>query len=183
MAHFQSWNDWISLRESNARKRAVKAALNGTGPALPGSYATCPSTNVKAMKVAKKTGLVKEEKKPDYSFDRWINMAKDLGDDVNKMVGHGKEEEEKIEKEPVKEDPKKPSLNTKEKPEKLDKKDSIEDKEKSSLSTKERPEKIDKEDSIEGKEDTWEKLKKISKDFSSKNKKEAKDLKKDSKKQ
>ena len=164
MAHFQSWNDWLSLRESNARKRAVKAALNGTGPSLPGSYAACPSTNVKAMKVAKKTGVVKEEKKPDYSFDRWINMAKDLGDDVNRMVGHGKEEEEKIEKDakkdPVKEDPKKPALNAKEK-----------------------SEKPDKEDSMKGKEDTWEKLKKINKDFSSKNKKDEKDLKKDANKQ
>jgi hypothetical protein len=156
MAHFQSWNDWVSLRESNARKRAVKAALNGTGPSLPGSYAACPSTNVKAMKVAKKTGVVKEAKKPDYSFDRWINMAKDLGDDVNKMVGHGKEEEDKIEKDSkkdaVQEDPKKPIVKVKEKPE--------------------------KEDSIEGKEDTWDKLKKINKEFSSKNKKETKDPKK-----
>lgn len=38
------------------------------------------------------------EKRPDYSFDRWVQMAQELGDDVNVLVGHGKESEEKLDK-------------------------------------------------------------------------------------
>lgn len=34
--------------------------------------------------------------KPDYSFDRWLKMAKDLGDDVNSMVTQGKDSEKAL---------------------------------------------------------------------------------------
>lgn len=113
MASFLSWSEWLSIKESNARKRAVKAAVQGTGPELPGSYAACPSTNVQAMDSAEKTGKVsklpksywrkfKEEKfspRPDNAVDRWIQAAQELGDDVNSMVGHAKGEEDKLDKE------------------------------------------------------------------------------------
>lgn len=104
MSILMSWSEWLAIRESNARKRAVKAALNGTGPSLPGSYAACPSTNPQAMDVAQKTGEVKKRtlketgKNPDYSFDRWLKQAQELGNDLNKMVSHAKDEEENIDK-------------------------------------------------------------------------------------
>lgn len=108
MAFFVTWHEWLKLREDNARKRAVRAALNGTGRKLPGSYAACPSTNPRAMDSAEKTGFVQKqpnklkiietEQKPDYSIDRWLKMAQDLGNDVNKLVGHGEEEEKKLDK-------------------------------------------------------------------------------------
>lgn len=107
MTFLMTWREWLAMKESNARKRAVKAALNGTGVPLPGSYAACPSTNPQAMDSAQETGVVKKRnrplkvetaQKPDYSFDRWIKMAQDLGNDVNALVGHGKDEEEKIDK-------------------------------------------------------------------------------------
>lgn len=103
MSRLQRWSDWLAIKESNARKRAVKAALSGTGPELPGSSAACPSTTPQAMAVAAKTGVVKKvnlktesEQKPDYSFDRWIKMAQELGDDTNRLVGHAEEEEKKL---------------------------------------------------------------------------------------
>lgn len=111
MGSFQSWTSWIALRETNARKRAVKAALQGTGPKLPGSYAACPSTNPMAMNVAADSGEVRKAPKsmwkkykeghiarPDYSLDRWISSAKELGDDVNSLVHSAKEDEEKLDK-------------------------------------------------------------------------------------
>lgn len=92
MAFFPTWIEWLRLRETNARKRAIKAALNGTGTPLPGSYAACPSTNPRAMKSAAKTGKVTKlpidengGQMPDYSFDRWLQKAKEFGDDVNKL--------------------------------------------------------------------------------------------------
>ncbi len=119
---YRNWNEWLALRESNARKRSVKNALNGTGPKLPGSYATCPSTNALAVKVADKSGVVKKlktenEQKPDYSFDRWVQMAQELGDDTNKLVGHAKVEDDKLDK--AKEEKEKAAKTVKpEKPEK-----------------------------------------------------------------
>lgn len=107
MASFLTWTKWLELKESNARKRAIRAALNGTGTPLPGSYAACPSTNPQAMDVAAKTGKVQKKKigfeevkgsKPDYSFDRWVQMADDMGKDVNALVGHAKEEEKELDK-------------------------------------------------------------------------------------
>lgn len=60
--------------ESNARKRAVLAALRGTGPDLPGSMAACPSTNPVAMDVADKEGVVtkweKHKKKKGKKKDK-----------------------------------------------------------------------------------------------------------------
>lgn len=98
MGLFLTWNEY-RLREDNARKRAVKAALNGLGPKLPGSYAACPSTNVRAMKAAKKRGVVSEEERmPDYSFDRWVQKAQEFGDDVNKMRSKAEDDEEDIDK-------------------------------------------------------------------------------------
>lgn len=109
MGYFRNWSDWVTLRESNARKRNVKAALNGQSPPLPGSYAACPSTNPQAMDTAQKKGVVSKNtafkfkesfgQRPDYSFDRWIQKAKEFGDDVNTMVTHGHDEEDKIDKE------------------------------------------------------------------------------------
>jgi hypothetical protein len=87
----------------------VTAALNGTGVVLPGSYAACPLTIPRAMDIASKSGVVKkdrhrlkikeDEARPDYSFDRWLQQAREFGDDVNKMVGHAKDEEGKQDKE------------------------------------------------------------------------------------
>lgn len=99
MGLFLSWNEW-KIKESNARKRAVKAAVNGLGPALPGSYAACPSTNSRAMKSAKKTGLVQSdvmterERVPDYSFDRWVKKTKEFVDDIEDMKSKAKEDED-----------------------------------------------------------------------------------------
>jgi hypothetical protein len=111
MKSFPTWAEWVAFRESNARKRAVRSALNGTGSPLPGSYAACPSTNPQAMNVAKKKGVVSkagifenEGQKPDYSFDRWVQKAKEFGDDVNKMAHSAEDEEEKLEKESDKTD-------------------------------------------------------------------------------
>lgn len=63
MGRFLGWNEWRALRESNARKRAVIAALNGTGPELPGSYAASPMTIPAAMDVAQETGVVGKYKR------------------------------------------------------------------------------------------------------------------------
>jgi hypothetical protein len=103
MGLFKTWEEWLNVRESNARKRAVKAAMNGSGPDLPGSYATCPSTNPRAMKIASKKGVVtkfplkEEEKVPDYSFDRWLQRAEEFGDDINKIRKDTDSEERKLE--------------------------------------------------------------------------------------
>lgn len=62
----------------------------------------------------KRTGLLEAKKTqtPDYSMDRWVKMASDLGDNVNAMVGHGEEEEKKLDdkakKAKAKPEPKKP---------------------------------------------------------------------------
>lgn len=88
MATFPTWSEWVKLREDNARKRAVKAALAGNRPPLPGSAAACPSTNPRAMRSAQKHGVVTKEdteQRPDYSFDRWVQKAKEFGDDLNRM--------------------------------------------------------------------------------------------------
>lgn len=98
---FPSFRDWLAVDESNARKRAVKAALNGTGPSLPGSYAACPSTNPTAMKVAAKKGIVTNEAKelrPDYSFDRWMKMAQDLGSDTTSLIDRARKTGEDLER-------------------------------------------------------------------------------------
>lgn len=112
MGSFLSWTDWRALQESNSRKRAVKAALQGSGPKLPGSYAACPATNPQAMDVAADAGEVRKAPKsmwrkfkesqiarPDYSLDLWIASAKELGDDVNSLVHKAKEDEVDMDKE------------------------------------------------------------------------------------
>jgi len=103
MTQFISWDEWKALRESNARKRAVRSALLGTGPDLPGSYAACPSTNPVAMNVAKKKGKVTKLEnhiaRPDYSLDRWLDAAQELGDDVNALVNKAQDDEKKLDKE------------------------------------------------------------------------------------
>jgi hypothetical protein len=123
MGRFLRWNEWRALRESNARKRAVIAALNGTGPELPGSYAASPMTIPAAMDVASSTGVVgkykghkrkkkthrkhkhnmqveskQTEKRPDYSFDQWMKKIQQLGDQVSDLIKKGEEEDGKIEK-------------------------------------------------------------------------------------
>lgn len=111
MGSFLSWTEWQSLRETNARQRSVKAALQGTGVKLPGSAAACPSTNPLAMNVAGEKGEVRKAPKsswrrfkesqiarPDYSLDRWIASAKELGDDVNSLVHKAKDDEEEMDK-------------------------------------------------------------------------------------
>lgn len=120
MGRFLGWNEWRALRESNARKRAVIAALNGTGPELPGSYAASPMTIPAAMDVAQETGVVGKykrrrksrrkkhhhmqneskntEKKPDYSFDQWLKKIQQLGDQVSELIEKGKKEDGEIEK-------------------------------------------------------------------------------------
>lgn len=119
--------EWMRFRESNARKRAISSALKGERPPLPGSYSANPRTDVNAMDVAKDSGVVRkkfmdkcncqkcknkcpcgdecpcnkfhEEDSPDYSIDKWLDMAKDLGDDLSLMSKKGDEEEEKIDQE------------------------------------------------------------------------------------
>lgn len=135
MGTFHSWIEQDYIQESNARKRAVKSALLGTGTKLPGSYAACPSTNPVAMDVANKTGHVgkakkslwskfKESKssKPDYSLDKWISQAKDLGDDVNSLIHKAEDDDEKIDKELKKTDNKNIDKEKSKDPEKDDKK-------------------------------------------------------------
>lgn len=103
-----TWSSWL---ESNARKRSVKAALLGTGPELVGSAATCPSTNLLAMKSAEKTGKVKKlpdstwekfkegkSSSPDYTIDGWIEKIKKVGDEVEKDIDKAKNDEKEIEK-------------------------------------------------------------------------------------
>ena len=117
---------WMALRESTSRKRRVQAALRGEQPPLPGSYAANPRTDVEAMNVADKTGLVRkkfmckcgcggdsskctcgpdcscrkyhENQKPDYSIDRWIDMANDLGDDLTAIRQNADKEDKELDK-------------------------------------------------------------------------------------
>lgn len=102
MAYFRTWSEWLKLRESNARKRAVRAALSGTGPDMAGSYAACPSTNPRAMKVAREKGVVtklpmdESEKSPNYSFDNWLKNANKLGGDINKIMSDAEKEEKDL---------------------------------------------------------------------------------------
>lgn len=105
MASFPSWTEWVKFREDNARKRAVRATLAGLHTDMPGSAAACPSTNPRAMKIAKKKGVVtkmpfdeSEGQMPDYSFDRWVQKAKEFGDDVNKMRTNANTEDDKLDK-------------------------------------------------------------------------------------
>jgi flagellar biosynthesis GTPase FlhF len=124
MASFPTWREWLVLRELNSRK----AALLGLGPDLSGSVAELPNTDHVVMDVASKKGVVTSKKKykkkfmvttgrmasrlfghtftaeshemkPDYSFDRWVQKAKEFRDDVNKMVHSAEDEEKKIDKE------------------------------------------------------------------------------------
>ena len=99
---FKTWHEYVTFREDNARKRAVKAALNGTGSRKVASMAVCPgATNPRAVASVEKFGDIRKdesEAKPDYSMDRWVKKAQEFGDDVNKLVGHGEAEEAKIDK-------------------------------------------------------------------------------------
>lgn len=128
---YKTWAEYVAIREGNARKRAVRAALNGTGPALPGSYAACPSTNPQAVDVARTAGVVRKQpqrlrikesapQKPDYSLDRWVKRAQDLGDDVNALVGHAKGEEERLDREKADKDKKEKAGREKDKARKPD---------------------------------------------------------------
>lgn len=105
MVYFRTWSEWIKLKESNARKRAISAALNGTGCELPGSYAANPGTNARAMKIAKKTGKVtsdkkfrEEARKPDYSFDKWLKSVEDSERANSELVSKAKETEDEMDK-------------------------------------------------------------------------------------
>jgi hypothetical protein len=105
MAHFLSWNEWQSLVESNARKRARRSAKNKTGPKLPGSYAACPSTDSGAMDQAEESGEVggldeskKTIKTPNYSFDQWLKKVEELGKKVKDTIEKGKSKEESLNK-------------------------------------------------------------------------------------
>jgi len=152
---FRNWHEWLKLKESNARKRAVRGALMGTSPPMPGSYAACPSTNPLAMDIAKKTGKVskwnkfKESKghiaRPDYSIDRWIQSAQELGDDVNALVGHAKDSEKDFDKQ-------------------KEKKDKDQEKDKKSLADSKKKSTPDDKPSKEAEEKTWESLRKIHKE-------------------
>lgn len=112
MSYLLSWSEWINLKESNARKRAVTAAMNGTGPSLPGSYAACPATNPYAMDIAFKTGVVGKrkkkkrkslklegnEKKPDYSFDSWLKKVDKLEKQLKDLYDNGEKSEKDLDK-------------------------------------------------------------------------------------
>lgn len=74
----ENFHDWVAgLREDNARKRAVRAALNGTGHDLPASAAACPSTNPTAMDVADEEGVVTKWK----GFKKGKKKKDEEGDD------------------------------------------------------------------------------------------------------
>lgn len=160
MGSFPTWAEWIELKEDNARKRAVRDAMKGTKPPLPGSYAACPRTDPRAMDVAKKTGVVGKntkfkfrednEVKPDYSFDRWIQKAKEFGDDVNKLVGHAEDDEEKLDKD------------AEEKKKKADEEDAKAEKQKEPDDSKSNQESDDPE-SKKKKDETWKQLQQIHK--------------------
>ncbi len=108
MEHFLSWNKWLSLRESNARKRAVNAATNGLATPMPGSTAACPNTNPVAMDQASKNGVVgksrkkrlqtESEQKPNHSFDHWLGKVMELGKEIKGLMDKGNDEDAKIEK-------------------------------------------------------------------------------------
>lgn len=156
MAYFKTWSEWIKVRESNARKRAVRAALNGTGPDLPGSYAACPSTNPLAMKVAKKKGVVtklpldeNEGQKPDYSFDRWLQQAKEFGDDVNTLRANAETEDKELDKKKKDAEKEVEKEKTKAKPE---------------PDPKDEPEAEDGNDAEKKKASAWKQLRQIHKD-------------------
>lgn len=40
--------------------------------------------------------LKENEDTPDYSFDKFVKMSQDLGDDVNRIVKGGKDQEDKL---------------------------------------------------------------------------------------
>jgi hypothetical protein len=154
MGTFSTWREWVKIREDNARKRAVRAALSGTGTPLPGSYAACPSTNPRAMKAAGKKGVVgrlpfseNDGQRPDYSFDNWVQMTKAFGSDVNKLRADAEGEDEDLDK-------KKKDLDAKA------------DKEDAKAEPPEKSEPSDEDDAAtkDKKEDVWTRLKKIHKD-------------------
>ena len=183
----KTWNEYLALREDNARKRAIKGALAGTHTPLPGSYAACPSTNPRAMKQAQKTGVVssdpkklivkEHEAKPDYSFDRWLQKASEFGDDVNKMVGKAKDDESDLDKDvdvKKKEIDQKSDNDAKDQPESKSKSDSKNQSKTVAKNKEPKPKPITKEpepedkDEIAKKEDTWKKLRQIHQDTLSK---------------
>lgn len=137
---------WLELRESTSRKRRVADALAGRKPPLPGSYAANPRTEPRAMDVAAKTGLVKcphcgrkdcqcgddcscrkdeakSSKSPDYSLDKWIDKANDIGDDLSLLRKQGEEESDRLDKEIDKSKKEVEVDKEKEKKDKKDKKD------------------------------------------------------------
>lgn len=157
MREFLSWNKWLFLRESNARKRAVIASTKKLAPSMPGSTAACPNTNPVAMNQADKKGVVgfkenlhlETDKSPNYSFDQWLKKAQKLGDDVKDLVDKGKSEVEDIEKK------KKESEKEAEKKKKSSKSEKRESPERSE---KEAESKDDKKSDNKRHEDLWNKL-------------------------
>lgn len=102
MASLLKWNEWLTIRESNARKRAVNASVKGLGPNMPGSSAACPSTIPAAMKQAKKRGFVglhsEATKTPNYSLDAWISKAQKVGKEVKDVLDQAEKSANEIEK-------------------------------------------------------------------------------------
>jgi len=143
---------WMELRESTSRKRRVKAALSGEQPPLPGSYAANPRTDVNAMSVADKTGLVQkkhmhkgcpkyqENQSPDYSIDKWIDMASDLDSELSVLKKDAEDQEKDLDK---KIDSKKKDTETKKK--EIDKEEDKEDE--------------DKDDNEKDDKELWSKIK------------------------
>lgn len=167
---------WMELRESTSRKRRIKAALSGKQPPLPGSYAANPHTNVNAMSVADKTGLVKkymhkcgcpkcgdkcpcgpdcicrkyqEDQSPDYSIDKWIDMAGDLGNELSVLKKGAEDQEDDLDK---KIDSKKKDTEMKKK--EIDKEDNKDNKDKEKEDKEE-----DNKDKDKEKEELWSKIK------------------------
>jgi hypothetical protein len=147
----------MKVRESNARKRAVKAALAGTGPDLPGSYAACPSTDPRAMKSAQKKGVVtklpftENDQVPNYTFDRWLQKAKEFGDDVNQMRTTADEDEKDLD------------VKKKEVEKEIDKEDEEVKKKPEVKKPVEEPEENTQEDK-DKKDGTWKQLRQIHRD-------------------
>lgn len=150
MGLYLSWNEWLALKESNARKRVVAAATKRLAPTMPGSSAACPSTNPIAMKQAKKHGVIgitEEKRPPNYSFDQWIKKAQKLGDDIKQTVDQGKEKEKELDKKKVDQE-----IDKAEKSKKSEKSESPE------KSEKETESKEDKPSDKNSHEDSWNKI-------------------------
>lgn len=132
MSKFKTFLDWIAAQESSATTRGQAASALGLAPPRVDAFShssSPPWVMKKLLKQAKQQKQVSDEKRkgkpiwqipeearrPDYSFDQWLNKAKQVKDDMDKAEKEGQEEEDKLEKQ------KKPSKPEQDKTDKLEK--------------------------------------------------------------